>query len=74
MEEEDDSVGNSGSTEGDQGSGQDANILRKDGCVKGWIALELDRDNGDDEAANKRTNRAAEPMEAVVEGEISKAN
>ncbi|KAL9614217.1 MAG: hypothetical protein Q9167_001305 [Letrouitia subvulpina] len=72
MEEEEDSVGDGGSAEGDKGLGQDANILRKDGCVKGWIALELDKDNGDDEAANKLTDRTAEPIEAVVEGEIKK--
>ncbi|KAL9043414.1 MAG: hypothetical protein Q9214_003401 [Letrouitia sp. 1 TL-2023] len=74
MEEEGVSVGNGGSAKGDQGSGQDTNILRKDGCVKGWIALELDQNNGDDEAVNKRTDRAAEPIEAIVEGEIKKGD
>ncbi|KAI4216662.1 MAG: hypothetical protein LQ351_001151 [Letrouitia transgressa] len=74
MEEEDGPVENGGSADGDQGSRQDAKILRKDGSVKGWIALELAQDSGDDEAANKRTDRTAEPIEAVVEGEISKAD
>ncbi|KAL8878984.1 MAG: hypothetical protein Q9192_008329 [Flavoplaca navasiana] len=52
--------------------GQDWKILQKDGSVVGWVALELGDSKHTDEAANKETSQGADPMEAVVQGEVSK--
>ncbi|KAL8948115.1 MAG: hypothetical protein Q9222_005674 [Ikaeria aurantiellina] len=50
--------------------GQDVKILSSDGSVKGWVALDLAGAKGEDEAVNRRTEKTADPMEAVVEGEM----
>ncbi|KAL9582282.1 MAG: hypothetical protein Q9212_003391 [Teloschistes hypoglaucus] len=56
--------------------GQDEKILRNDGSVRGWVSLSLDlagssRYKG--EAANEETSESADPIEAVVQGEVAKA-
>ncbi|KAL8710125.1 MAG: hypothetical protein Q9220_005208 [cf. Caloplaca sp. 1 TL-2023] len=58
---------------GEMKTGQDAKILSSDGSVRGWVALELDGRKGDEEAANRQTEESADPMEAVVQGEVRKA-
>ncbi|KAL8649769.1 MAG: hypothetical protein Q9226_005438 [Calogaya cf. arnoldii] len=50
---------------------QDWNILQKDGSVAGWVALELGESKHTEEAANEKTSQTADPMEAVVQGEVS---
>ncbi|KAL8842574.1 MAG: hypothetical protein Q9176_002531 [Flavoplaca citrina] len=52
--------------------GQDWKILQKDGSVVGWVALGLGDSKHTDEAANKETSQGADPMAAVVQGEVSK--
>ncbi|KAL9587791.1 MAG: hypothetical protein Q9203_003387 [Teloschistes exilis] len=56
--------------------GQDERILRGDGSVRGWVPLSLDlagSSNGyKGEAANEETSAVADPMEAVVQGEVAK--
>ncbi|KAL8863333.1 MAG: hypothetical protein Q9178_000013 [Gyalolechia marmorata] len=53
-------------------TGQDQRILRRDGSVAGWIALELGDHKHTEEAANEQTSQTADPMEAVVQGEVTK--
>ncbi|KAL8779688.1 MAG: hypothetical protein Q9213_006813 [Squamulea squamosa] len=54
--------------------GQDEKILSRDGGVAGWIALHIgnDSDSITKEAANELTPQTADPMEAVVQGEVSR--
>ena len=50
---------------------QDHNILSTDGSVRGWVALQLNTKNTDnEEATNERTDENADPIEAVMEGEV----
>ncbi|KAL8939433.1 MAG: hypothetical protein Q9216_003352 [Gyalolechia sp. 2 TL-2023] len=51
-------------------AGQDPKILKRDGSVNGWIALELGRSKRSEEAGNEQTSERADPMEAVVQGEM----
>ncbi|KAI4289282.1 MAG: hypothetical protein L6R35_001449 [Caloplaca aegaea] len=54
--------------------GQDLSILKGDGSVPGWIALDLATSSKHvDEAANERTSENADPMDAVVQGEVTKS-
>ncbi|KAL8994926.1 MAG: hypothetical protein Q9169_005227 [Polycauliona sp. 2 TL-2023] len=52
--------------------GQDWKILQTDGNVPGWVALDLGNSKHNEEAINKQTSLTADPMEAVVQGEVSK--
>ncbi|KAL8671055.1 MAG: hypothetical protein Q9168_004426 [Polycauliona sp. 1 TL-2023] len=52
--------------------GQDWKILQKDGSVAGWVALDLGNNKHSEEATNRQTSPTADPMEAVVQGEVSK--
>ncbi|KAL8749602.1 MAG: hypothetical protein Q9199_007585 [Rusavskia elegans] len=51
--------------------GQDWRILQKDESVAGWVALDLGHSKHTEEAVNKETAQSADPMEAVVQGEVS---
>lgn len=51
---------------------QDWKILQRNGGVTGWIALDLGAGKHNEEAANERTSETADPMEAVVQGEMAK--
>ncbi|KAL9003744.1 MAG: hypothetical protein Q9188_003408 [Gyalolechia gomerana] len=53
-------------------AGQDPKILKHDGSVTGWIALELAAGKHAEEAGNEQTSERADPIEAVVQGEMSK--
>ncbi|KAL9596365.1 MAG: hypothetical protein Q9219_005843 [cf. Caloplaca sp. 3 TL-2023] len=53
--------------------GQDPKILGRDGSVKGWIALDLGPDKHREEATNEETPQTADPMNAVVQGEMTKS-
>ena len=50
--------------------GQDSTILMRDGSVTGWVALDLARSEHNEEAANEQTSKNADPMDAVVQGEM----
>lgn len=63
---------NGHTTEGS--TGHDYKILRNDGSIKGWVALELGRSKHVEEAANEQTSETADPMEAVVQGEMTKTS
>ncbi|KAI4251462.1 MAG: hypothetical protein LQ352_004842 [Teloschistes flavicans] len=52
--------------------GQDAKILRGDGSVRGWVSLDVEGSRYKGEAANEETSETADPMEAVVQGELTK--
>ncbi|KAL8733015.1 MAG: hypothetical protein Q9166_002413 [cf. Caloplaca sp. 2 TL-2023] len=52
--------------------GQDSKILRKDGMIAGWVALDLENNKHTEEAANDQISESADPMEAVVQGEVGK--
>ncbi|KAL9008175.1 MAG: hypothetical protein Q9173_006673 [Seirophora scorigena] len=52
--------------------GQDVSILKQDGSVTGWVALDLSSSWHMNEAVNDRISENADPMEAVVEGELTK--
>ena len=54
--------------------GQDPEILRRDGSIGGWIALELDKEAQSGEGLNKTTSEAANPMDAVMDGEVSRSS
>ncbi|KAL8761499.1 MAG: hypothetical protein Q9184_002378 [Pyrenodesmia sp. 2 TL-2023] len=51
--------------------GQDPKILKRDGSVTGWVTLDLGKSAYTDEAVNKRTSENADPMDAVVQGEMA---
>ncbi|KAI4102960.1 MAG: hypothetical protein L6R37_004110 [Teloschistes peruensis] len=57
--------------------GQDERILRGDGSVRGWVSLSLDLHGSSSgykgEETNEKTSAVADPMEAVVQGEVAKA-
>lgn len=53
-------------------TGQDTKILKRDGNVKGWVGLDLARNENTGEAANEQTSENAEPMDAVVQGGMTK--
>ncbi|KAI4117570.1 MAG: hypothetical protein LQ338_007524 [Usnochroma carphineum] len=52
--------------------GQDPKILKRDGSIIGWVSLNLANTERSEEAANEQTSESADPMEAVVQGEMSK--
>lgn len=55
--------------------GQDHRILAKDGCLKGWLAIQPpgeDRMEDIGEGVNTKTSEKAFPAVAVVEGELTK--
>ncbi|KAL8726010.1 MAG: hypothetical protein Q9181_006207 [Wetmoreana brouardii] len=52
--------------------GQDSKILKSDGSIAGWVALQLGSSKHVEEAANERTSETADPMEAVIQGEVTK--
>ncbi|KAL8692490.1 MAG: hypothetical protein Q9218_002493 [Villophora microphyllina] len=64
--------GASGNSSSAGSIGQDSKILQRDGSVTGWIALDLGRSKHEEEAANEATAETADPMEAVVQGEVTK--
>ncbi|KAI4140916.1 MAG: hypothetical protein L6R39_005604 [Caloplaca ligustica] len=51
--------------------GQDAKILQQDGSVAGWVGLDLSQSERKEEAVNERTSENADPMDAVVQGEMT---
>ncbi|KAL8897757.1 MAG: hypothetical protein Q9207_007040 [Kuettlingeria erythrocarpa] len=53
--------------------GQDAKILKGDGNVTGWVSLDLGKSAYAEEAVNRRTSENADPMDAVVQGEMRKS-
>lgn len=53
--------------------GQDAKILKGNGTVTGWVSLDLGKSAYAEEAVNRRTSENADPMEAVVQGEMRKS-
>ena len=53
-------------------TGQDSKILERRGDVKGWVALELGKAKHVEEAANVDTSETADPMAAVIQGEVTK--
>ena len=53
--------------------GQDWRVLSKDGSVRGWTALLLENDKHEAEAMNKQTSVRAEPIDAVLDGEMKKS-
>ena len=53
-------------------SGQDSKILKRDGNVAGWVALDLVGSRHHEEGANDQTAETADPMEAVVQSEVTK--
>ncbi|KAL8938408.1 MAG: hypothetical protein Q9211_003211 [Gyalolechia sp. 1 TL-2023] len=52
-------------------AGQDHKILKRDGSVAGWVALELGARKRAEEADNEQTSERADPMEAVIQGEVA---
>lgn len=75
-EMEEDAVTNDAAFEQSQFSnGQDYKILAKDGCVKGWLAVEPPGEGEKEdigEGVNMKTSGEAYPAAAVVEGELVK--
>lgn len=52
---------------------QDSAILKRDGSVTGWVSLDLASSEHGEEGANERTSENADPMDAVVQGEMTKS-
>lgn len=52
-------------------AGQDPKILKRDGSVAGWVALELGSSKHSDEADNEQTSERSDPMDAVIQGEMT---
>lgn len=48
----------------------DEAILRRDGCVRGWIALDLEFETLPGEGANREIPETAQPIDAVIEEEM----
>jgi platelet-activating factor acetylhydrolase len=48
----------------------DEDILYKGERIKGWIHLDLQHDSVPEEGVNKKSSEAAQPVDAVIEGEI----
>lgn len=75
-EMEEDAVTNDATEEHKQVSnGQDHRILAKDGCLKGWVAVEPPGENRMEdigEGVNTLTSEKAFPAVAVVEGDLTK--
>lgn len=75
-EMEEDAVINDTAAEHKQlSNGQDYQILAKDGCVKGWLAVEPPGEGKKEdmgEGVNTKTSEKAYPAAAVVEGELMK--
>ena len=51
---------------------EDDKILGTDGSIRGWIALDLQEENSETEAANQETPIYAAPSQAVAQGELKK--
>ena len=49
---------------------QDKKILAADGSIRGWIALNPYNEDRPGEAVNEKTKADADPMDAVLQGEI----
>lgn len=65
--EEATSEGNTSSSQ----AGQDPKILKRDGSVAGWVALELGSSKHTKEADNDQTSERADPTDAVIQGEMT---
>ena len=49
---------------------QDQKILAADGSIRGWVALNPYSEDRPGEAVNEKTKADADPMDAVVQGEV----